>query len=143
MIVNPPAGPPWAGQRHTTGEDRRNREVSSGGRRGRLGPDDRVIVALLGLDLLLATVRPHAVGYREATAWSAFYITVAAVFGLVLATQAVERVQLRLLAGGPAGHLAGAGGTGERAHGGTALSDRARLIACSDSPAWSSSWTVA
>ena len=25
-----------------------------------------VIVALLGLDLLLATVRPHAVGYKEA-----------------------------------------------------------------------------
>jgi tellurite resistance protein TerC len=27
-----------------------------------------VILALLILDLLLATVRPHAVGYREATA---------------------------------------------------------------------------
>jgi tellurite resistance protein TerC len=46
-----------------------------------------VIVALLALDLLVATVRPHAVGYREATAWSVFYITVAVVFGLVLASQ--------------------------------------------------------
>jgi len=45
-----------------------------------------VIVALLALDLLLATLRPHAVGYREATAWSAFYIAVAVVFGLLLAT---------------------------------------------------------
>ena len=46
-----------------------------------------VIVALLAVDLLLATVRPHAVGYREAAAWSVFYITVAVVFGLVLASQ--------------------------------------------------------
>ena len=46
-----------------------------------------VIVALLAVDLFLATVRPHAVGYREATAWSVFYITVAVVFGLVLASQ--------------------------------------------------------
>jgi tellurite resistance protein TerC len=45
-----------------------------------------VIVALLALDLALATVRPHAVGYREATAWSAFYIAVAVVFGLVFAS---------------------------------------------------------
>ena len=44
-----------------------------------------VIVALLAFDLLLATVRPHAVGYREAAAWSAFYIAVAVVFGLVFA----------------------------------------------------------
>jgi len=46
-----------------------------------------VIVALLALDLLLATVHPHAVGYREAAAWSVFYISVAGIFGLVLATQ--------------------------------------------------------
>ena len=39
-----------------------------------------VTVALLAADLLLATVRPHAVGYREATARSAFYIAVAVVF---------------------------------------------------------------
>jgi tellurite resistance protein TerC len=47
-----------------------------------------VIVALLVLDLVLATIRPHAVGYREAAAWSAFYIAVAVVFGLVFAGQA-------------------------------------------------------
>jgi tellurite resistance protein TerC len=46
-----------------------------------------VIVALLAVDLLLATVRPHAVGYREAAAWSAFYIAVAVLFGLVFASQ--------------------------------------------------------
>jgi tellurite resistance protein TerC len=47
-----------------------------------------VVVALLAVDLLLATVRPHAVGYREATVWSAFYIAVAVVFGLVFASLA-------------------------------------------------------
>ena len=47
-----------------------------------------VILALLALDLALATVRPHAVGYREAAAWSVFYIAAAVVFGLVLASQA-------------------------------------------------------
>jgi tellurite resistance protein TerC len=47
-----------------------------------------VIAALLALDLLVATVRPHAVGFREATAWSMFYIAVAGAFGVVLATQA-------------------------------------------------------
>lgn len=45
-----------------------------------------VIVALLALDLLLATLRPHAVGYREAAGWSVFYIAAAVVFGLLLAT---------------------------------------------------------
>jgi len=44
-----------------------------------------VIVVPLALDLVLATVRPHAVGYREATAWSVFYLAVAVVFGLVFA----------------------------------------------------------
>ena len=47
-----------------------------------------VIVALLGFDLWLATVRPHAVGYREAAAWSAFYIAVAVAFGLGFAVLA-------------------------------------------------------
>jgi TerC family integral membrane protein len=47
-----------------------------------------VILALLGLDLLVATVRPHAIGYREAAAWSAFYIVVAVVFGVVFASLA-------------------------------------------------------
>jgi tellurite resistance protein TerC len=45
-----------------------------------------VIVVVLGLDLLLATVRPHAIGYKEAAAWSVAYVAVAVVFGLVLAS---------------------------------------------------------
>jgi tellurite resistance protein TerC len=47
-----------------------------------------VIVALLGFDLALATARPHAVGYREAAVWSAFYIAAAVAFGLVFAALA-------------------------------------------------------
>jgi tellurite resistance protein TerC len=42
-----------------------------------------VIVALLALDLTLGALRPHAVGVREAAAWSIFYIAVAVVFGVV------------------------------------------------------------
>jgi len=41
-----------------------------------------IIVALLALDLILAAVRPHRVGFREATAWSVFYILVAVAFGV-------------------------------------------------------------
>jgi tellurite resistance protein TerC len=47
-----------------------------------------VIVALLALDLTLGVLRPHAVGFREATAWSVFYIAVAVAFGLVFASVA-------------------------------------------------------
>jgi tellurite resistance protein TerC len=45
-----------------------------------------VIVALLALDLTLGVLRPHAVGFREATAWSLFYIAVAIAFGVVFAS---------------------------------------------------------
>jgi tellurite resistance protein TerC len=41
-----------------------------------------VIVALLVFDLVLAAARPHRVGFREATAWSVFYILVAVAFGV-------------------------------------------------------------
>ena len=41
-----------------------------------------LIVALLAVDLVLAAVRPHKVGFREATAWSVFYIGVAIAFGV-------------------------------------------------------------
>jgi tellurite resistance protein TerC len=44
-----------------------------------------VIVALLALDLALGVLRPHAVGFREAAAWSVFYVAVAVAFGFVLA----------------------------------------------------------
>jgi tellurite resistance protein TerC len=45
-----------------------------------------VIVAVLALDLTLGVLRPHAVGFREATAWSLFYIAVAVLFGVVFAS---------------------------------------------------------
>ncbi|GAB2767115.1 TerC/Alx family metal homeostasis membrane protein [Streptomyces bullii] len=44
-----------------------------------------VIVALLAVDLVVGTVRPHVVGFREAALWSIFYIAVAVVFGVVFA----------------------------------------------------------
>ena len=62
-----------------------------------------VIVALLGFDLALATARPHAVGYREAAVWSAFYIAVAVAFGLVFAGAGgvgLRRAVLRRIPGG-------------------------------------------
>ena len=40
-----------------------------------------LIVGLLALDLTLAALRPHRVGFKEATAWSVFYIAVALAFG--------------------------------------------------------------
>jgi tellurite resistance protein TerC len=43
-----------------------------------------LIVALLALDLGLSTRRPHKVGFREAAAWSLFYISVAISFGIAL-----------------------------------------------------------
>jgi tellurite resistance protein TerC len=47
-----------------------------------------VIIGLLALDLILAAVKPHAVGFREALFWSLFYIAVAVAFGFVFAAQA-------------------------------------------------------
>jgi tellurite resistance protein TerC len=47
-----------------------------------------VIVALLALDLTLGVLRPHTVGFREAAAWSAFYIAVAVAFGVVFGSVA-------------------------------------------------------
>jgi tellurite resistance protein TerC len=43
-----------------------------------------LIIVLLGLDLAVGALRPHAVGFREATAWSLFYIAVALAFGVVV-----------------------------------------------------------
>lgn len=40
-----------------------------------------LIVVLFAVDLITAAVRPHRVGFREATAWSVFYILVAVAFG--------------------------------------------------------------
>jgi tellurite resistance protein TerC len=42
-----------------------------------------VVAVLFVVDLLVSTRRPHAVGLREAAAWSMFYITIALLFGVV------------------------------------------------------------
>jgi tellurite resistance protein TerC len=41
-----------------------------------------IIVVLLAVDLLMAALRPHHVGFKEATAWSVFYIAIAILFGV-------------------------------------------------------------
>jgi tellurite resistance protein TerC len=41
-----------------------------------------LIVLLLAVDLVLAAVRPHRVGFGEAVAWSVFYVAVAVLFGV-------------------------------------------------------------
>ena len=43
-----------------------------------------LVLVLLAVDLILATVRPHRVGFREAAAWSVFYVGVAIAFGVWL-----------------------------------------------------------
>ncbi|MEU4393373.1 TerC/Alx family metal homeostasis membrane protein [Kribbella sp. NPDC023855] len=45
-----------------------------------------LIVLLLAVDLVLAAVRPHRVGFGEATAWSVFYVLVAIGFGVWFAS---------------------------------------------------------
>ena len=57
------------------------------------------ILALLALDLILGTVRPHAVGFKEAVAWSVFYIAVAVAFGLVLTAQSGSEFGTQYFAG--------------------------------------------
>jgi tellurite resistance protein TerC len=42
------------------------------------------ILLLLALDFLVSARRPHAVGFREATFWSVFYIGIAIAFGIGL-----------------------------------------------------------
>ncbi|WP_405058215.1 TerC/Alx family metal homeostasis membrane protein [Kribbella sp. NBC_01505] len=46
-----------------------------------------LIVVLLAVDLLLAALRPHRVGFKEAAAWSVFYVLVAIGFGLWFMSQ--------------------------------------------------------
>ncbi len=58
-----------------------------------------VILALFALDLAITTMRPHAVGYREATAWSVFYIGVAVAFGVVFGSVAGWRFGSEYFAG--------------------------------------------
>jgi tellurite resistance protein TerC len=40
------------------------------------------VLLLLAIDLAFALIRPHEVGFGEATAWSVFYIAVAVGFGI-------------------------------------------------------------
>jgi TerC family integral membrane protein len=58
-----------------------------------------LIVVLLGLDLAVGALRPHAVGFAEATAWSVFYVAVAVAFGLVLGAVAGWDFGTQYLAG--------------------------------------------
>ena len=41
-----------------------------------------LVLGLLAIDLVLAAMRPHKVGFKEASAWSLFYIGVAIAFGV-------------------------------------------------------------
>ena len=43
------------------------------------------VLALFAIDLVLATLRPHVVGFREAALWSLFFVAAAAGFGAALA----------------------------------------------------------
>ncbi len=43
-----------------------------------------IVVVLFAVDLLVATLRPHAVGFGEAALWSVFFVAVAVGFGVVL-----------------------------------------------------------
>jgi tellurite resistance protein TerC len=47
-----------------------------------------LVAALLALDLTVAALRPHRIGFPEAVAWSVFYVAVAVVFGLVFGANA-------------------------------------------------------
>jgi tellurite resistance protein TerC len=44
-----------------------------------------LVLALLAVDLVLAAMRPHKVGFKEAVAWSVFYVGVAVAFGISFA----------------------------------------------------------
>jgi tellurite resistance protein TerC len=58
-----------------------------------------LVLVLLGVDLAVGALRPHAVGFAEATAWSVFYVGVAVAFGLVLAWVAGWDVGTQYFAG--------------------------------------------
>jgi tellurite resistance protein TerC len=45
-----------------------------------------LIGGLLAFDIGFSARRPHAVGFREAAAWSVFYVAVAVIFGVVFGT---------------------------------------------------------
>jgi tellurite resistance protein TerC len=47
-----------------------------------------VLIGLIAFDLLVAVRRPHAVSMREAGLWTAFYVALAVLFGLLLWSRA-------------------------------------------------------
>lgn len=57
------------------------------------------IVVLLAIDFVTAARRPHAVGFREAVAWSVFYIAVAFAFAGVFAAFSGWHYGVQYLAG--------------------------------------------
>jgi tellurite resistance protein TerC len=59
-------------------------EVTTAGWAATIG----LVALLFVVDLYVSARNPHEVGFREAAAWSAFYIAVAVVFGVVFATLA-------------------------------------------------------
>ena len=58
-----------------------------------------LIILLLAVDLILAAVKPHAVGFKEATAWSVFYIAVAVAFGVWFTTAYGSELGIQFFAG--------------------------------------------
>ena len=58
-----------------------------------------LVVVLLAIDLTLAVLRPHHVGFREAALWSVFYIAVAIGFGVVVRDDRRLGVRRRVLRG--------------------------------------------
>ncbi|HEX3330810.1 MAG TPA: TerC family protein [Gaiellales bacterium] len=58
-----------------------------------------VVGGLFAVDIGLSARRPHAVGFREAIAWSAFYISVAVAFGVVFGIVAGRNFGAQYFAG--------------------------------------------
>ena len=58
-----------------------------------------VIVGLFVLDLVVSARNPHVIGFKEAAAWSVFYIAVAIAFGLVFGNWAGDPYGAEYFAG--------------------------------------------
>ena len=58
-----------------------------------------IIVALLAIDLVVAALKPHRVGFKEAVGWSVFYIAVAIGFGVWFTTAFGSELGIQYFAG--------------------------------------------
>ncbi|HEV2058830.1 MAG TPA: TerC family protein [Solirubrobacteraceae bacterium] len=58
-----------------------------------------LVLALFAIDLFVSGRKPHAVGFREASAWSIFYVGIALLFGVVFGTLAGWRFGAEYFAG--------------------------------------------